>query len=57
MEYPRLRRVLGMEANKEYFHLAQQNAVNLTKAGFRGRKFFVVDNIPGVKIVMFDFGF
>ena len=53
LEYQNLRRVFGIEQNKNLFHWATKNLLSLIKNGYKGRRFLLVEQIPSNKMVCF----
>ena len=51
LSYPNLRRVFGIEQNKNLFHFATKNLMNLIKNGYENSKYLLVEQIPSVKMV------
>eukprot|EP00485_Elphidium_margaritaceum_P002516 CAMPEP_0202692720 /NCGR_PEP_ID=MMETSP1385-20130828/7028_1 /ASSEMBLY_ACC=CAM_ASM_000861 /TAXON_ID=933848 /ORGANISM="Elphidium margaritaceum" /LENGTH=806 /DNA_ID=CAMNT_0049348301 /DNA_START=27 /DNA_END=2450 /DNA_ORIENTATION=- len=49
---PHLRRVLGVEQNKNLFHWATQNMMALIKNGYQNNTYLLVENIPSVKMTI-----
>lgn len=51
LSYPNLRRVFGIEQNKNLFHWATKNLMALIKNGYQNKKFLLVEQIPSNKMV------
>merc|ERR1719203_1097996 len=52
LSYPNLRRVFGIEQNKNLFHFATKNLMNLIKNGYKNSKYLLVEQIPSVKMTI-----
>mmetsp|Transcript_49279 Transcript_49279/g.60530 ORF Transcript_49279/g.60530 Transcript_49279/m.60530 type:complete len:745 (-) Transcript_49279:36-2270(-) len=52
LEKKSLKRVLGIESNKEFFYFACKNLLNLVKNTYNNRRFLLVEHIPGVKLTI-----
>ena len=53
LAYPNLRRVFGIEQNKNLFHFATQNLMALVKNGYKDSRYLLVEQIPNQKMVTF----
>ena len=51
LSYPNLRRVFGIEQNKNLFHWATKNLMSLIKNGYQNTKYLLVEQIPSNKMV------
>eukprot|EP01084_Bolivina_argentea_P287672 493618_1 len=52
LSYPNLRRVFGIEQNKNLFHWATKNLMSLIKNGYENSKYLLVEQIPSIKMTL-----
>eukprot|EP00484_Ammonia_sp_Unknown_P021909 CAMPEP_0197031312 /NCGR_PEP_ID=MMETSP1384-20130603/10356_1 /TAXON_ID=29189 /ORGANISM="Ammonia sp." /LENGTH=798 /DNA_ID=CAMNT_0042460823 /DNA_START=9 /DNA_END=2405 /DNA_ORIENTATION=- len=52
LSFTNLRKVLGIEQNKNLFHWATQNLLALVKNGYEDNRYLLVENIPSTKMTI-----